>query len=109
MVFMIMLWMQIRVPFENHKEFLQTTSALSLETRKEAGCVSHRWYHDLEDRNTFLLIEQWDSADHLSNRLLSEGFSILCGALKTLGDQHGIQLKIVPQEVSRECGKGFSA
>lgn len=106
---MIMLMLQVRVPSEKHKEFVQTALALGGEARTAAGCISHHWYHDLEDRNTFQLIEEWDSDEHLDSHLLSEGFKILCGALRTLGDQQGIQLKIVPQGGSKECSKRFSA
>lgn len=105
---MIMLRLKIAIASEKRKEFLQTTSALARQIRSETGCIGHHWYREVEDRNTFLLIEYWDSNDHLANHMLSEGFGILSGALKTLGDQQSIRLSLTPERGEKSCLLGDS-
>jgi len=103
---MILLKIEISVPLEKQKEFCQTASALARQIRKEEGCISHNWYHDLDNQETFLLIEQWDTNDHITTHLQSEQFGILSGALKTLGDQQSIQIKLISEGGGKNGPKG---
>jgi quinol monooxygenase YgiN len=91
---MITLTVKITVPSERRKELLQSICLLAHSIRKEDGCISHRWYQDLEDRNEFLLVEEWNCEESLTKHLRSEGFGILSGALITLGNQETVRFAV---------------
>ena len=45
---------------ENQREnFLSDTKELISETRKEEGCLAYNLYESLEERNTFIMVENW--------------------------------------------------
>ena len=45
---------------ENQREnFLSDAAELILETRKEDGCLAYTLYESLEERNTFMMVENW--------------------------------------------------
>lgn len=33
-------------------------------TRREAGCISYELFRDVNDTNTFVMIEEWESPDN---------------------------------------------
>ena len=105
---MTMLMVRITVPFERQKELLQTIRLLADPIRNEDGCISHRWYQDLEDRNAFLLTEEWNCGESLTRHLRSERFGILLGAMKTLGDSERVSFAIASDELDVELGEGLA-
>jgi quinol monooxygenase YgiN len=82
---MVEFKMKISAVPEKREEFLQTIRLLSPETRTHSGCMSHDWYEDLEESNTFVLLEQWSSMKTLKRYHRSEHFRVLLGAAHTLG------------------------
>lgn len=45
---------------ENQREnFLSDAAELISETRKEEGCLAYTLYESLEERNTFIMVENW--------------------------------------------------
>lgn len=44
----------------NQREnFLSDTKEIISETRKEEGCLAYNLYESLEERNTFIMVENW--------------------------------------------------
>jgi quinol monooxygenase YgiN len=82
---MVEFKMKISAVPEKREEFLQTIRLLSPETRNLSGCLSHDWYEDLEESNTFVLLEHWSSMKTLNRYHRSEHFRVLLGAAHTLG------------------------
>jgi quinol monooxygenase YgiN len=74
--------------------------------RHEDGCISHRWYQDIEDRNVFLLIEEWNCIENLTKHLESQRFGILSGALRTLAYQESVQFGLTLDELDAEIKDG---
>ena len=65
------------------KELLQKFQALIQPMRKEKGCLHCSVYLDIENKNTFCMIEEWQTQEDMDNHLRSDLFSVLLGA-KTL-------------------------
>lgn len=64
----------------NQREnFLSDTKELISETRKEEGCLAYNLYESLEERNTFIMVENWKDQFaidiHNQNPLLQNFFS----------------------------------
>ena len=64
---------------EKQKEVLQTLLLLLHPPRKEQGCVSYDIFTDIENKNVFNLISQWDTRRHLERHLQTDRFSVLLG------------------------------
>ena len=53
---------------ENQREnFLSDAAKLISETRKEDGCLAYTLYESLEERNTFMMVENWQDQLAIEN------------------------------------------
>ena len=55
----------IKVKPETRAEAVQAAIKMAKATQQEAGCISYGFSADLEDPNTFLIFEEWDSEEAL--------------------------------------------
>lgn len=82
---MILLIMQMKVPYKKRKELAQTIASLTSSIIKtEAGCRRCDFFHGVEDNNVFCLLEEWESRENLETHLNSECFKVLRGAMNLL-------------------------
>jgi len=51
----------VKVKADTSAEAVQAAIKMSKASQAEAGCESYRFYADLEDPNTFLIFERWES------------------------------------------------
>jgi quinol monooxygenase YgiN len=75
-------------------EFMQTVGSLREQMRNTQGLRKSVLYQDVDDANTFKLVEEWMTQDDLNNRLQSEQFQVLIGALKVLSEQAEIRYQL---------------
>jgi quinol monooxygenase YgiN len=99
---MVVVTMKMIVRPDSRMELIQTVNSLMEEIRKRKGCLGHSVYQDLEDENTFVILEEWGSQIDFNTYLRSEAFSVLCGAMKVLGDP----LEVKCNEVLRTGSEG---
>jgi quinol monooxygenase YgiN len=83
---MIVSSTKISVPSENRREFLQTLHPLIDRIRRDKGCIEYDVYQDVQNKDTFIVIEQWETQADLDEHLRSEKFGVFLGALKLLSD-----------------------
>jgi quinol monooxygenase YgiN len=76
---MILVIMEMTALPAKRKEFLQTVHALLQPIRKEKGCITCSACQDIEDENTFRLIEGWQTQQDLDRHLRSDQFTVLLG------------------------------
>nr|MBF0223720.1 antibiotic biosynthesis monooxygenase [Desulfobulbaceae bacterium] len=69
----------MKVSPEKQKEVLQTLISLIEPLGKKNGCLSYGIYCDIEDKNIFNLISEWDNRQHLDDYMMSGRFSVLLG------------------------------
>lgn len=93
----MMILVTIKMPAIEKKrmELLQTVESMIECTRLEKGCLSHHLYRSVEDDNTFEIVEEWESQTDLDNRLRSDRFRALLGAIHLFCDQPEIKLYTV--------------
>jgi quinol monooxygenase YgiN len=75
---------RITVSPENRRELCQTISSLINPMRSEKGCLTYRFYEETGDRNTFVLIGEWETSNAWSDHLQSDNFAVLIGSLSLL-------------------------
>jgi quinol monooxygenase YgiN len=90
---MILVTARVRARAERRLEFLQTLRALVAPTRKERGCISCHWHVDIEDEDSFRLVEEWETQQDLENHVKSDHVRVLTGAILLLCEP-------APQEIN---------
>jgi quinol monooxygenase YgiN len=100
---MILVTIKMKVAPEKCTELLQTISALADSIRQERGCISHNFYRDVQNENTFSLVEEWHAQDDLDNHLRSENFGILLGAMNLLSKPPEIKLNAISYTAGMEA------
>lgn len=86
---------RITVSPENRKELCQTISSLISPMRSEKGCLTYRFYEETGDRNTFVLIGEWETSNAWSDHLQSDNFAILIGSLSLLCKDSLVDFKLL--------------
>ena len=89
---MIILRTVMNVLPEKQKEVLQTLLSLIEPPEKATGCLSYGIFNDVEDKNVFNLISEWESRQHLNHHMRSDRFSVLLGIKSLLREPLKIQI-----------------
>ena len=69
---MIVIAGTIPIKSEHREEAKQFALWMAEETRKEAGCLTYRFYADLADANAFFIFEEWESDEALGRHFQTE-------------------------------------
>jgi len=70
---------------ESREEFLQAMETLRSSDTLPCDCVSSGLFEDRKRRNRFLFLEQWSDEARLDERLRSDRFHAVLGAVTVLG------------------------
>ncbi len=81
---MIIVRIVLNVLPEKHLEFTQTFLSMIEPTGKETGCLSFSLFCDIEDKNCFNLLEEWETREDLENHIRSHRFGVLLGSKSLL-------------------------
>ena len=107
---MILAIIEMNAQPAKRKELLQTLYALIQELRREKVCIKCFACQDIETENSFCLIEEWETKQHLENYLRSDLFTVLLGAKNLLSETLEISFSKVSSTTGMEavksaCGK----
>ena len=81
---MIVVRIIMKVRPEKHKEVMQTLLSMIEPLGKESGYLSYGVFCDIEDKNVFNLISEWETREDLDNHIKSYRFSVLLGTKSLL-------------------------
>ena len=90
---------------EKRLEIMQTLLSMTEAAKKELGCLSYDAFCDIEDKNCFTLLQQWESREHLDNHLRSHRFSVLLGIKMLLCEPPEIQIYPNGRHGNRACNQ----
>ena len=66
-------------------EFLQTLETLRYSTcQPDSGCIGYRFFQDGENKNSIVLILEWQTQEKLTAFFNSDQYQILSGAISLL-------------------------
>jgi quinol monooxygenase YgiN len=88
---------------EKRKELVQTLLSMIEPTGKEAGCLSNAIFCDIEDKNRFILLEEWETREDLDHHMRSSRFGVLLGSKTLLCELPKIQINTVSQAEGMEA------
>ena len=80
---MIIVKITLNALADKHLEVTQTLLSLIEPVAKEQGCKSYHIFCDINDKNHFCLLEEWETTENLNHHIKSCRFGVLLG-IKTL-------------------------
>lgn len=100
---MIVFRISINVIPEKQLEMMQTLLSMIEPTAMEAGCLSNVISCDIEDKNRFSLLEEWESREQLDHHIASHRFGVLLGTKALLCEPLDIQIHTVSHSEGMEA------
>ena len=92
---MILATLKMVVRSERRRDLLETMRGMLEPVRVERGCLSYRLYEDVEDRNTFVLVEEWKTQKDLESHLRTDNQRQLLALMDLLGEQPELRFNSV--------------
>ena len=99
---MIVVRITMNVLPEKQLEVTQTLLSMIEPTGKEAGCLSYAVFCDIEDKNRFSLLEEWETREDMDLHIRSYRFGVLLGTKTLLSEPPKIQIHTVSQSEGME-------
>jgi quinol monooxygenase YgiN len=92
---MIVVRITMNVLEEKQLEVMQTLLSMIEPTGEEPGCRSYAVFCDIEDKNHFSLLEEWETREDLDRHIGSHRFGVLLGTKTLLCKPPEIQIYTV--------------
>jgi quinol monooxygenase YgiN len=89
---MIVVRMIMNVLPEKHKEVMQTLLSMIESLGKDSRYLSYGIFCDIEDKNVFNLISEWETRQDLDHHMGSDIFSVLLGTKSLLCEPLKVQI-----------------
>jgi len=101
----IIVRITMNVLIEKRTEVMQTLLSMIEPTENERGCLSFHALRDLEDKNGFDLIAEWETREDLDHYIKSDRFSVLLGTKSLLCEAPQIEIHTVSHSEGMETVK----
>jgi len=92
---MIFIRTTLEVHPEKQLELEQTLLSLIKPVREEPGCKSYCTFCDINDKNQFTLLEEWETQKDLDRHIQTDRFGVLLGTKALLSEPPQIQIHTV--------------
>ncbi len=100
---MIVVRITMNVLPEKQLEVTQTLLSMIAPTENEPGCLSYAVFCDIEDKNRFSLLEEWETREDMYQHIRSHRFGVLLGTKTLLCEPPKIQIHTVSQSEGMEA------
>jgi quinol monooxygenase YgiN len=92
---MYMVILRIKLPRNRRKDFLDAARMFSGRCRVQPGCLSCRFYQELDNTDTAILIQEWDSRTNLNDHMRSNEFRIILSLMELSSETPKFKLSTV--------------
>lgn len=83
----ILVTLKMIVQPERRSDLLETMRGMLEPARVERGCLSYRLYEDVENRNAFVLLEEWATQEDLERHISKDNQRLLLALMDLLSKQ----------------------
>jgi quinol monooxygenase YgiN len=80
---------------ERRRDLLETVKGMLEPARVERGCLSFRLYEDVENRNAFVLLEEWATQEDLERHISKDNQRRLLALMDLLSEQPELRFNTV--------------
>ena len=91
----ILVTLKMTVRPEKRHDLLETIKGMLEPTRVERGCLSYRLYEDIEDRNAFVLLEEWETQQDLERHIRTDNQQRILTLMDLLSRQPELRFNTV--------------
>ena len=102
---MIIVRITVNSFIEKQTEVMQTLLSMIEPTENRRGCLSCHVLRDIEDKNVFSLIQEWETREDLDDHIKSDRFSVLLGTKSLLCEPQQIEIHTVSHTEGMETVK----
>ncbi len=99
---MIIVRITMNALIEKRTEVMQTLLSMIEPTENGRGCLSCHVSRDIENKNVFSLIEEWETREDLDDHIKSARFSVLLGTKSLLCEPQQIEIHTVSKSEGME-------
>ena len=99
---MVIFRITMNVFLDKRTEVMQTLLSLIEPTENARGCRSCHIFRDIEEKNVFSLIEEWETRQDLEDHIKSTRFSVLLGTKSLLCEPPQIEIHTVSHSEGME-------
>lgn len=94
---MIFVTLRMKVRPERRSDLLETIRGMLEPARVERGCLSYRLYEDVEDRNAFILLEEWATQEDIKKHFHTDNHRRLMALMDLLSEKPELRFNTVLQ------------
>jgi quinol monooxygenase YgiN len=87
---------------ERRNDLLETMRGMLEPARVERGCLSYRLYEDVENRDAFVLMEEWATQEDLERHISKDNQQRLLTLLDLLSEQPELRFNTVSHTAGME-------
>jgi quinol monooxygenase YgiN len=80
---------------EKRGDLIETMRGMLEPARVERGCLSYRLYEDVENRNAFVLLEEWATQEDLERHISKDNQRRLLALMDLLSEQPELRYNTV--------------
>jgi quinol monooxygenase YgiN len=102
-VLVIIVRITMNAYLDKRTEVMQTLLSMIETTENDMGCLSFQAFRDVEDKNGFHLIADWETLEDLERYLRSARFSVLLGTKSLLYDPPQIEIHTIAHSQGMEA------
>lgn len=84
---MILSTLKMIVLPERRRDLLETMRGMFEPVRVERGCLSYRLYEDVENSNTFILLEEWATQEDIERHISKDSQRQILALMDILSEQ----------------------
>ena len=99
---MIIVTLRMTVRPDKRHDFTESIRGMLGPTRVERGCISYCLYEDIENKNTFTLVEEWKTRDDLEKHVRTDNYRRLLELMDLLSEPYELRFSTVSQTSEME-------
>jgi quinol monooxygenase YgiN len=98
----ILVTLRMIVQPERRSDLLETMRGTLEPARVERGCLSYRLYEDVENKNAFVLLEEWETQEDLESHIRTDNQRRLLALMDLLSEQPELRFNTVSHTAGME-------
>ena len=98
----VLVTLRMVVRPEKRSDLLETVRGMLEPARVERGCLSYRLYEDVENRNAFVLLEEWATQKDLESHIRTDNQRRLLELMDLLSERPELRFNTVSHTAGME-------
>ena len=94
--------LRIKIPQNRRKDFLDAARLVLGPTRVQPGCISCRFYQDVDDPDAVFLVEEWKTRKELERHISSDQYRIILSLVEISAKPPEFKLRTISKTEGME-------